>query len=243
MNELQPRVAVLDDDVNLTKLLRLLLQRDYRVMVPVDGNQLCQWVQDGVLDGIVLDIGLPDESGISIAQRIRVTSSIPIVFLSGDDSDETIVRGLNIGADDYVTKPFKAQVLLARVRSALRRGMEHDAPAPLSTMQLGQVLFEVLDQRLVRADGHAVRLTEMETLILSTLALAGRQTLSREEMFRRVYGREWDALNRGLEVHLSHLRKKLTEVSGVDNPIVGLRGVGYRLNLDALPSPQQAWTE
>ena len=243
MHELQPRVAILDDDVNLTKLLRLLLQRDYRVVVPVGGDQLCQWVHDGAVDGIVLDIGLPDENGISIAQRIRATSSIPIVFLSGDDSDETIVRGLNIGADDYVTKPFKAQVLLARVRGALRRGMEHTASTPVSTMQLGHVLFEVLDQRLVRSDGHAVRLTEMETLILSTLALAGQQTLSREEMFRRIYGREWDALNRGLEVHLSHLRKKLTEASGVENPIVGLRGVGYRLNLDALQPTHRAWTE
>ncbi|MFZ4479999.1 MAG: response regulator transcription factor [Rhodoferax sp.] len=232
MNQIQPRIAILDDDADMSRLLRFLLQKEYEVVTPGDGMQLCHLVDEGAVDVIVLDIGLPDEDGISIAQRIRTTSSIPIIFLSGYSSEEMIIKGLNIGADDYVTKPFQTEVLLARVRSALRRGKEHAPALPQLNIQLGDVLFEVRDQRLVKADGQLVKLTEMEALILSTLAQADNQMISREEMFRRIYGREWDLLNRGLEVHLSHLRRKLTEVSGVGNPIIGLRGVGYRLNLD-----------
>jgi DNA-binding response OmpR family regulator len=231
MNENQLRVAILDDDADFSRLLRILLGSEYEVLVPEGGAHLCQLVDEGKVDCIVLDIGLPDEDGISIAQRIRTTSSIPILFLSGFSSEDMIVKGLNIGADDYVTKPFKSEVLLARVRSALRRGREHLPAEPSLKIQFTDVLFEVRDQRLVNTSGQVVRLTEMETLILCKLAQADKQELSREELFRRVYGRDWDVLNRGIEVHLSHLRRKLTDVSGVENPIVGLRGVGYRLNL------------
>lgn len=238
MNEKQPRVAVLDDDADLCKLLRFLLEKEYEVVMASGGAQLRRMVDEGAVDVIVLDIGLPDEDGISIAQKIRTTSSVPLVFLSGYSSEEMIVKGLNIGGDDYVTKPFQPEVLLARVRNALRRAEQQPAQ-PLLNIQLGEVRFEVREQRLTHADGRSVKLTEMEALILSTLAQAEGQTLSREEMFRRIYGRDWDLLNRGLEVHLSHLRGKLTEVSGMENPIVGLRGVGYRLNMEQI-DPQQA---
>lgn len=232
MGEIQARVAVLEDDADLSKLLRHLLHKDYQVVMPSNGAQLCQLVDDGLVDMILLDIGLPDEDGITIAKRIRTTSSIPIVFLSGYSSNEMVVKGLNIGGDDYVTKPFQSEVLLARVRSALRRGKERPQVAPLCNIELGDVLFEVRDRRLVRAGGKMVRLTEMEALILSTLTQATHQTLSRQEMFRRIHGKEWDCISRGLEVHLSHLRHKLTEVSGIENPILGLRGIGYRLNMN-----------
>jgi len=231
MNEKQPRVAVLDDDADLCKLLRFLLEKEYEVVMATGGAHLRRMVDEGAVDVIVLDIGLPDEDGISVAQKIRTTSSIPLVFLSGYSSEEMIVKGLNIGGDDYVTKPFQPEVLLARVRNALRRA-EQQPEQPMLNIQLGDVKFEVREQRLTHADGRSVKLTEMESLILSTLVHAEGQTLSREEMFRRIYGRDWDLLNRGLEVHLSHLRGKLTEVSGIESPIVGLRGVGYRLNLE-----------
>ena len=232
MKENQFRIAALDDDAALVRLLRFLLEKEYQFLMPGNGTQLCRLVDENAVDAILLDIGLPDEDGISIAKRIRETSMVPIIFLSGNTSDEMIVKGLNIGGDDYVTKPFQSDVLLARVRSALRHGADHVSAQPLLNIKLGDVIFEVRDQRLVTLNGQLVKLTEMEALILSTLARADNQMLSREEMFRRIYGREWDLLNRGLEVHLSHLRRKLTKVSGVENPIVGVRGIGYRLNLE-----------
>ncbi len=238
INERQYRVAVLDDDADLCKLLRFLLEKEYEVIMASGGADLRRLVEEAAVDVIVLDIGLPDEDGISIAQKIRTTSSIPLVFLSGYSSEEMIVKGLNIGGDDYVTKPFQPEVLLARVRNALRRGEQQPAQ-PLLDIQFGDVTFEVRDQRLKNADGRSAKLTEMEALILSALVQAEKQTLSREEMFRRIYGRDWDLLNRGLEVHLSHLRGKLAEVSGIENPILGLRGMGYRLNLEQV-KPKQA---
>ena len=238
MDAKQPKVAVLDDDADLCNLLRLLLEKEYEVVMASGGAELRRMVDESAVDVIVLDIGLPDEDGISIAQKIRATSSIPLVFLSGYSSEEMIVKGLNIGGDDYVTKPFQPEVLLARVRNALRRAQQQPAQ-PLLNIQFGEVIFEVREQRLTHADGRGAKLTEMESLVLSSLAQAESQTLSREEMFRRIYGRDWDSLNRGLEVHLSHLRGKLAEVSGIENPIVGLRGVGYRLNL-AQVDPRQA---
>lgn len=222
----------MDDDAALVRLLRFLLEKEYQFLMPNNGTQLCRLVDENAVDAILLDIGLPEEDGISIAKRIRETSMVPIIFLSGNTSDEMIVKGLNIGGDDYVTKPFQSDVLLARVRSALRHSADHVSAQPLLNIKLGDVIFEVRDQRLVTLNGQLVKLTEMEALILSTLARADNQMLSREEMFRRIYGREWDLLNRGLEVHLSHLRRKLTIVSGVENPIVGVRGIGYRLNLE-----------
>jgi len=231
-NERPSRVAVLDDDADLRKLLRFLLEKEYDVVMAGNGTQLRKMVDEGAVDVIVLDIGLPDEDGIAIAQEIRATSGIPLIFLSGYSSEEMIIKGLNIGGDDYVTKPFQPEVLLARVRNALRRGGEREEAQPLLTIQLGEVAFDVRDQRLTHVDGRSVKLTEMEALILLALVQAENQMLSREELFRRIYGRDWDLLNRGLEVHLSHLRRKLTEVSGVENTIAGLRGVGYRLNLE-----------
>ena len=236
MNEKQARVAVLDDDADMRKLLRFLLAREYEVVMPSNGAQLQSLVDQGAVDLILLDIGLPDEDGIVVAQKIRATSTIPIIFLSGYSSEEMILRGLNIGADDYVTKPFQSEILLARVRSALRRGELHPLQA-VRNLQLGDVTFEVSEQRLSNARGLSIKLTEMEALILALLANAEAQTISREEMFRRVYGRDWDTLNRGIEVHISHLRRKLAEVSTVQSTIVGLRGVGYHLNLQGNPAP------
>jgi len=230
----RPCAAVLDDDADLCKLLSVLLRKEYEVLIARNGNDLCHQVDNGKVDIIILDIGLPDEDGITIARRIRATSNVPLVFLSGHSSEDMIVRGLNIGGDDYVTKPFQAEVLLARMRNALRRGKEAKAPARPQQMRSGDVIFDARQLSLTSRDGRSAKLTELETQLLSTLALAEGQTLSREELFRRIHGREWDPLDRSLEVHLSHLRKKLGAVTRMERPIVGIRGVGYRLSVDLI---------
>lgn len=227
----RPRVAVLDDDAALRKLLNAVLRRDYEVLMAHNGAELRRFVDAGKVDAIVLDIGLGDEDGIAIARQIRSTSSVPLVFLSGYSSEDMIVKGLNIGGDDYVTKPFQAEILLARLRNALRRGKEQPAPRVPAVIRAGNLTFEVRQQCLVNSDGRSVKLTEMEAQILSALALADEQTLSRDELFRRIHGRDWDPDSRSLEVHLSHLRKKLGQVSDAENPIIGIRGLGYRLTV------------
>lgn len=231
MNRQRYRIAVLDDDADLRKLLRLILEREYAVLMAGNGVELRRLANSGAVDIVLLDIGLPDEDGISIARQIRATSSVPIVFLSGHSSEDMIVKGLNIGGGDYLTKPFQAEVLLARIRNSLRHAREQALPQALPQIRSGDLSFDATRQTLVNRDGRNVKLTEMEAQIFSVLALAGNQPLSRDEIFRRIHGRDWDLLERSLEVHLSRLRKKMAAVSSAENAIIGVRGVGYRLNV------------
>ena len=182
MKPQRSRIAVLDDDADLCKLLRFILKKEYDVLMARNGAELRRLVHHQMTDIVLLDIGLPDEDGISIARQIRTTSAIPVVFLSGFSSEDMVVKGLNIGADDYVTKPFQAEVLLARIRSALRRGQVPLRRSAPQQIRLGEWTFDVAQQNLVSEDGRSVKLTEMETRILTVLASADNQTLSRDEI-------------------------------------------------------------
>ena len=240
MNRESPKksVVILEDSADVCKLLRFILEKEFEVVFASNGAQLCRMVDKAEVDVIVLHIGLPEEDGISIAQQIRNRSSLPLIFLSGNLSEEMIVKGLNVGGDDYVTKPFQPEVLRARIRNALRHGASKTQQSRLCKIQLGNVKFEVHEKRLLNSEGSLVHLTEMEVTILCALVNADNQTLAREELFRRIYGRDWDLLSRTLEVHISHLRKKLTEASGEENAIIGLRGIGFRLTLEQVKISQ-----
>lgn len=234
MKNEKPCVAVLDDDADLCRLLRVLLEDEYEVVMARDGTELCGLVDSGAVDAVVLDIGLPDEDGISIARKIRSGSGIPLIFLSGNSSEQMIVEGLTLGADDYVTKPFQNAVLLIRMRNTLSRGKRLQAEP--RRIQFGAVAFAVGEQRLIGADGCCVKLTEKESMILAALAVAEKQTLSRDEILGKIDPRDWDSPSRAVEVHMSNLRRKLTEIGAAENPIASLRGVGYRLNLEVKPA-------
>ena len=236
LSQERARIAVLDDDVDFCKLLRFHLRQDYHLLVAADGAELVRLREKKAVDAVVLDIGLPGEDGISIARRVRAMSDIPLVFLSGYASTDMVAKGLNIGGDDYIVKPFQAEVLLARIRNALRRGKERTPATPIKLMQLsfGDIGFDEREHLLTNASGYTVecvKLTEMESLILAALARARDQTLSRDELYLRIHGKAWDLMSRELEVHVSHLRRKLNQVGCAANPIVSLRGRGYRLSI------------
>jgi len=227
----KPRIAVFDDEADFTKLVKECLKRDFQVVIPDSQRELSRLVSTGEVDAVLLDIGLPDDSGISIAQGLRYLSDVPIVFLTGFSSEDLIVKGLNIGADDYVTKPFQPEVLLARIRNVLRRRAERMA-AGRRVISFGSVSFEVRQRFLQSASGERVALTEKEALILLILAEAGNAVVSRNDLFRQIHGRNWDQMSREIDVHVSHLRAKLVDVCGIDNPLSSIRGVGYCLNLE-----------
>jgi DNA-binding response OmpR family regulator len=228
-----PRLVALEDDPDCCKLIRACLKADYSTVFANNGAELLRLVEDGAVDVILLDVGLPDDDGFSIARQIRRTSDVPIVFLSGYASEDMVVKGLNIGGGDYVTKPFSREVLVARIRNALTRVGEQQVVTP-RRLQLGEVVFDVHKRDLVGANGCCLKLTEMESLILLVLAQAGSAPVSRNELFRRIHGREWDQMSRELDVHVSHLRSKLAELFDTENPLISLRGVGYCLQLGAL---------
>jgi DNA-binding response OmpR family regulator len=227
----KPRIAVFDDEPDFTRLVKECLKGDFHVVIPDSQLELSRLVSAGELDAVLLDIGLPDDNGISIAQGLRYFSDVPIVFLTGYSSEDMIVKGLNIGADDYVTKPFQPAVLLARIRNVLRRRAERPA-AERRIISFGSVSFDVR-QRMLRAAGEQrVPLTEKEAMILMILAEAGNAVVSRNDLFRQIHGRNWDQMSREIDVHVSHLRAKLVEICGSDNPLSSIRGVGYCLNLE-----------
>jgi DNA-binding response OmpR family regulator len=228
-----PRLVALEDDPDCCKLIQACLRADYSTVFANSGAELLRLVDDSAVDVILLDVGLPDDDGFSIARQIRRTSDVPIVFLSGYASEDMIVKGLNIGGGDYVTKPFSREVLVARIRNSLTRISEQQVTAPRH-LQLGEVVFHVRERDLVGANGCCLKLTEMESLILLVLAQAGSEPVSRNELFRRIHGREWDQMSRELDVHVSHLRSKLAEIFDTENPLISLRGVGYCLQLGAL---------
>ena len=227
---LKARVAVLDDDADFCKLVRASLRGDFSVTLIENHHQLIALIDSRSVDVILLDIGLPEQDGISIAKQIRATSDIPLIFLSGYSSEDMVAKGLNIGGDDYVTKPFQKKVLLARIRNALRR-KEEKTTLPASNIQLGNVVFYFRERTLTGVDSRTIALTETEALILLVLAQAESQVVSRGELFRRIHGREWDRMSRKLDVHASHLRRKLGEICGSTNPLISIRGIGYCLNL------------
>jgi DNA-binding response OmpR family regulator len=187
------------------------------------------WPTSAALMAIVLDIGLAGEDGMAVARQIRSESSVPLIFLSGYSSEDMIVKGLALGADDYVTKPCQSKVLVARIENALRRKMQHQSVAPAPSLKIGAITFDVGRRVLIHSEGRRSTLTEKESRILAALALADNQSLSRDALYKSVFGREWDCEIRVLEVHISHLRRKLNWIGCDKGTIASLRGLGYRL--------------
>lgn len=228
MNANKSHVAIFEDDADFRDFLRRLLEVAYDVVVARDGADLRRMVNAGSVDVVLLDIGLGSENGLSIARRIRSESGVPLIFLSGFSSEDMIVKGLALGADDYITKPCSSKVLVARIENALRRKPWCQA-AVRDDLPIGEVMFDVRRRSLTHADGRHVILTEKEAYILEALAQAPNQTLSRDALYRCILGREWDCETRVLEVHVSNLREKLTWVGCDRKTLVALRGHGYRL--------------
>jgi DNA-binding response OmpR family regulator len=232
----KPRVAVLEDDSAMCTLLRRVLGSEFAVSFFESGKTLQKAIQLEEVDVVLLDIVLPGKDGISIAMGIRARSRIPLVLLSGLSSAETIAAGLNIGADDYVTKPFQAEVLRARLRNALRRSPPGSGPgAPGASHQPREIRFDgcTVDiwARTIGGKGNkVVALTERELQLLVALCRASPEPISHESLSRLASGREWDPDKRSVAVHISHLRSKLAAVGGPEGTLTSKRGVGYSLH-------------
>ncbi len=224
------RVAILEDDADFRGFLRHLLKDEYDLVMVRNGAELQRSVDASEVDVVLLDIGLPGEDGLSIALQIRSRSGVPLIFLSGHSSEEMIVMGLTLGADDYITKPCQSRVLKARIENALARARKQQAVSR-QRIQFDGVAFEIGKQHLTNAEGHRVKLTEKESQILSMLARSTNLTQSRDAICKHIYGREWDSESRVLEVHICNLRGKLAKIGCESKAIVPVRGIGYRLDL------------
>ena len=229
--ESQQTVLVVDDDPNIVKLTKLYLERDgYRVVAAHGGADGLALAREEWPSLIVLDVMLPQLNGLEVCRTLRQESDVPIIMLTARVEEEDRLAGLDLGADDYVTKPFSPRELAARVRAVLRRTERDRGEGRPAILSAGLV---ELDLRFRRATvgGEELRLTPTEFRLLALfLGRAGR-TFTREEIIDRVFGDDFDGFDRTVDAHVSSLRRKLAAVPGGSAKLIQtVYGSGYRLN-------------
>jgi DNA-binding response OmpR family regulator len=216
-------VVVVEDDPHIADLVDLYLRREgFRVLLAGDGEKGLELFKQSDPWIVILDVGLPGRrDGFDVCREIRARGSVPVLFLTARDDEVDRVLGLEMGADDYLTKPFSPRELVARVRAILRRTRE--GPAPQEVVALGDVEVD-LRRREVRQRGEPVSLTTREFDLLAFLANNIGLALSRQQLLDGVWGTDWYGDERTIDVHVAQLRKKL----GSDLPLATVWGVGYR---------------
>jgi two-component system KDP operon response regulator KdpE len=219
-------VLAVDDDPAILRTLSINLRaRGYDVETAGDGRSALQVVDERMPDVVILDLGLPDVDGVAVLRRLRSFTDVPVVVLSARHGSEDKVEALDLGADDYVTKPFDTEELFARVRAALRRRTSGDAPV---VVQLGPVRLDVTERRATR-DGADVRLTPTEWRIVDALARRQGRLVRQAELLHEVWGPGYDRETNYLRVYLAQLRRKLE--TDPSRPTIFLTdpGIGYRM--------------
>ncbi len=216
-------VVVVEDDPHIADLVDLYLRREgFRVLLAGDGEKGLELVKQADPWIVILDVGLPGRrDGFDVCREIRARGSVPVLFLTARDDEVDRVLGLEMGADDYLAKPFSPRELVARVRAILRRTRE--GPAPQEVVTVGELAVD-LRRREVRQRGAAVSLTTREFDLLAFLANNIGLALSRQQLLDGVWGTDWYGDERTVDVHVAQLRKKL----GTELPLATVWGVGYR---------------
>ncbi len=219
----QGTVVVVDDERNIAELVELYLEREgFRVRTAADAATGLAAVRESRPRAVVLDIGLPDRDGLELCRELREQSSVPVILLTARDEEVDRVLGLELGADDYVTKPFSPRELVARVKAVLRR-TDGDLPAEL--VRAGRVTVDA-GRREVLVDDDAVSLTNREFDLIRFLASRPGRAWSRQQLLDGVWGPGWYGDERTVDVHVAQLRKKLGDAVAITT----VRGVGYRLD-------------
>jgi two-component system, OmpR family, alkaline phosphatase synthesis response regulator PhoP len=223
------KVLIVEDMESVVTLLRMLLEREgFEVTTAQDGLEALEAVRREKPDLVLLDLILPGLDGLEVCRRIRhdpITAHLPIIILSGKEEEADKVIGLEIGADDYITKPFQANELIARVKSRLRRSAPTD---PARVLKVGRLEMQ-LDRYTVTLEGKLIHLTSKEFNLLRALIMTNGRVLSRDALFESVWGHNKDAdlQSRTIDVHIRSLRTKLGPEG---SRIFTVRNVGYRLD-------------
>ena len=219
-------ILVVDDEPKIVELARDYLEHaGFTVVSAFDGSEALRHARADAPDLIVLDLGLPKLDGLDVARALRRDSNVPIVILSGrsDESDKLV--GLELGADDYVTKPFSPKELVARVRAVLRR-VERPAPAS-DTIRVADVSLDVPRMR-VRAGTREVELTATEFQLLVTLAREPGRVFTRSQLLDAVHGVAFESYERAIDAHVKNIRRKLELDPSEPTYVQTVHGVGYR---------------
>lgn len=219
-------ILIVDDEINIIDLTRLYLEREgFQVDSATDGAQALEKIRDLKPALVVLDIMLPEVDGFEVCRQTRATSDVPIIMLTARDDDVDKIVGLEIGADDYLTKPFNPRELIARVKAILRR-VDRAPQVGETPVQIGDVIIDPAGREVLVA-GESVPLRAKEFDLLLTLAEHKGIVLKREQLLNLVWGYDFLGQTRTVDVHIAHLRKRLSGSSIVQ--IETVTGVGYKL--------------
>jgi two-component system KDP operon response regulator KdpE len=227
----EPLILAVDDEAGILRLIKLeLSSQGFRVIVANDGEEALRLAEQQRPDIVVLDIVMPEMSGLEVMRRLRERTSIPVILLTAKDHDEDKVRGLEMGADDYLVKPFNPEELSARVRAVLRRGFRPSTGTE-NIVRIGGIEID-LNRRLVKKDGEVISLTRTEWMLLQHLAANAGKVMLNTELLSKVWGPEYRDDLQYLRVWVSRLRSKLEPDPANPTIIKTLQGIGYLLDAE-----------
>ena len=221
------RILIVEDESSLSEPLAYLLEREgYETSIAADGLQAVADFDRTGADLVLLDLMLPGMSGTEVCREIRTRSSVPIIMLTAKDSEVDIVVGLELGADDYVTKPYSTRELLARIRAVLRRRVDTDLDDN-QVLESGTVRMDV-ERHTVSVDGKDVPMPLKEFELLELLLRNSGRVLTRGQLIDRVWGADYFGDTKTLDVHIKRIRSKIEKIPGEQTMLVTVRGLGYR---------------
>jgi two-component system alkaline phosphatase synthesis response regulator PhoP len=219
------KVLVVDDDVKTVELVKLYLDRDdYQVLTAYDGVEALRLAREGCPDLIILDLMLPDVDGFEVCRILRHESDVPIIMLTARTTDKDKLAGLDLGADDYVTKPFSPKELVARVRAVLRRLPGERGPEEI---RAGKLTMNLATHEAWFA-GRSLKLTSVEFKLLGIFAKEPGRVFSRTSLIEEALGYDFEGFDRTVDVHILNLRRKLEQDPSHPRYIKTVYGVGYK---------------
>lgn len=229
-------ILLVEDDCDLADIIAYTLRRsDYDVLTTHDGFSALRLIKSRNPSLIVLDVNLPRIDGWGVLQQIRTSSTVPVIMLTACDADADVVRGLRLGADDYVTKPFSPTQLVARVEAVMRRAQLNRAGERARTLELGEITLD-LGLHRVTIGQRTLNLTKIEFRLLHELALHADEVVSHQELARRVWGYQEIDSGAITKSHIRNLRRKIEPDPRRPSYLQTVAGLGYRLS----PTPAQA---
>lgn len=224
MNE---KILLVEDEKTLAKALKFSLEKEgFLVEVAHDGEEAMQSLSEEMPDLIILDLMLPKLDGYEVCRRLRRTSDLPIIMLTARNEDIDKILGLELGADDYMTKPFNTRELLARIKAILRRAGQLE-PGGRKTIRMGDLKVDLIRHR-VTVEDKEIPLTAREYALLSFLASNPGRVYSREQLLEEVWGYDFCGDARTVDVHIRHLREKMEEHPAEPHYILTVWGTGYK---------------
>lgn len=224
MHKQKKRILVVDDEIRIVEVIKSYLEKaEYFVYSAYDGTTVMKLFDKINPDLMILDLMLPDINGENLCRILRKKSKIPIIMVTAKTSEGDIINGLDIGADDYVTKPFSPRQLVARVKALIRRTEKEG----LISFNNGKLIIDTLKYE-VKKSGNTVNLTPIEYNILKTMASYCEKNFTREELISIVLEKSFDGYDRAIDSHIKNLRQKLEDDSKNPTFILTVRGIGYR---------------